>query len=130
MNSRASKIRCDGQNPCANIAGINPVGEGVLDGALLLPRSGHLEEAAQVYRADLGLDNTLVRQCRHPNNVWSLQGYHECLVRLGKLDEAAMIEQSVKLALAVADVPIKASCFCRLDTSQAPQVLEGCCSKE
>ncbi|GKZ24388.1 hypothetical protein AbraIFM66951_001316 [Aspergillus brasiliensis] len=98
--------------------------------AALLMEQGRLEDAAQTYRADLGLDNTLVRQCRHPNNVWSLQGYHECLVRLGKLDEAAMIEQSVKLALAVADIPIKASCFCRLDTSQAPQVLEGCCSKE
>ncbi|OJJ30814.1 hypothetical protein ASPWEDRAFT_44798 [Aspergillus wentii DTO 134E9] len=99
--------------------------------AALMMEQGHLEEAAKTYRADLGLDHSLIRPRRHPNNVWSLQGYHECLLRLGKVDEAAMIEQSVKLALAVADVPIKASCFCRLDTSQAPRVLtrenEKCC---
>lgn len=47
-----------------------------------------------------------------------------------RLDGAAVVEQPAKLALAVADVPIKASCFCRLDTSQAPEVLDGpskCC---
>ncbi|PYH92840.1 hypothetical protein BO71DRAFT_400247 [Aspergillus ellipticus CBS 707.79] len=97
--------------------------------AALMMEQGHLEEAAKVYRADLGLDNSLIRPRRHPNNVWSLQGYHECLIRLGKVDEAAAIEQPVKLALAIADVPIKASCFCRLDTSQAPKVLGGCPSK-
>lgn len=96
--------------------------------AALMMEQGHLEEAAQTYRADLGLDNTLMRSRRHANNVWSLQGYYECLIRLGRMDEATMIEQQVKLALAVADVPIKASCFCRLDTSQAPQDLNGCSS--
>ncbi|KAL4982633.1 hypothetical protein BDW68DRAFT_170507 [Aspergillus falconensis] len=95
--------------------------------AALLMEQGHLEEALQVYRADLGLDTSVIRPRRHPNNVWSLQGYHECLVRLGRADEAAVIEQPLTLALAVADVPIKASCFCRLDTSQAPEVLNGCC---
>ena len=47
-------------------------------GALLLEQ-GHLEEAEAVYRADLGLDDTLARACQHPANVWSLHGYHECL---------------------------------------------------
>ncbi|KAJ5362677.1 Tetratricopeptide-like helical [Penicillium brevicompactum] len=92
--------------------------------AALLMEQGHLEEAAKSYRADLGLDNSVIRPRRHPNNVWSLQGYHECLIRLGRLDEAAVIEPSAKLALAVADIPIKASCFCRLDTSDAPQIFE------
>lgn len=96
--------------------------------AALLMEQGHLEEAARVYRADLGLDHSIIRPRRHPNNVWALQGYHECLVRLGRTDEAAMIEQPAKLALAVADIPIKASCFCRLDTSQAPEILNGCSS--
>lgn len=96
--------------------------------AALLMEQGHLEEAAQTYRADLGFDKSVIRPRRHPNNVWSLQGYHECLVRLGKVEEAAVIEQPAKLALAVADVPIKASCFCRLDTSQAPHIIDGCCS--
>ncbi|KFZ23102.1 hypothetical protein V502_02419, partial [Pseudogymnoascus sp. VKM F-4520 (FW-2644)] len=84
--------------------------------AALLMEQGHLEEAAQTYRADLGMDNSVIWPRRHPNNVWSLHGYHECLVRLGRMDEAAVIEQPVRLALAVADVSIKASCFCRLDT--------------
>ncbi|KAJ5102633.1 hypothetical protein N7532_003162 [Penicillium argentinense] len=101
--------------------------------AALLMEQGHLEEATAVYRADLGLDKSVIRPRRHPNNVWSLQGYHECLVRLGKTEDALMLEQSTKLAVAAADVPIKASCFCRLDTSQAPSISEfaspkNCCS--
>ena len=44
-------------------------------GALLLEQ-GHAEEAAAVYEADLGLDPTLPRPQQHPNNVWSLRGYH------------------------------------------------------
>ncbi|CEL04957.1 Putative Tetratricopeptide repeat domain protein [Aspergillus calidoustus] len=94
--------------------------------AALLMEQGDLEQALVVYRADLGLDNSLIRPRRHPNNVWSLQGYHECLVRLGRVEEAAAIQQQVQLALAVADVPIKASCLCRWDTSKAPQV-DGKC---
>ncbi|KAJ5753992.1 uncharacterized protein N7511_008145 [Penicillium nucicola] len=93
--------------------------------AALLMEQGHLEKAAQTYRADLGFDKSVIRPRRHPNNVWSLQGYHESLIRLGRMDEAAVIEPSVKLAVAVADIPIKASCFCRLDNSHAPQVLTG-----
>jgi tetratricopeptide (TPR) repeat protein len=91
--------------------------------AALMMEQGNLEEAAKTYRADLGMDTSVIRPRRHPNNVWSLQGYHECLVRLGRVDEAAVIEQPAKLALAVADVPIKSSCFCRLDTFQSPSLL-------
>lgn len=89
-------------------------------GALLLEQ-GRVEEAAGVYAADLGLDPTLARCCQHPNNVWSLHGYHECLKRLGRNDEATIIGQQLALAGARADVPITASCACRLDTS------DGCC---
>ncbi|KAL4794751.1 hypothetical protein BDV19DRAFT_379277 [Aspergillus venezuelensis] len=85
--------------------------------AALLMEQGHLEDAAAIYRADLGSDASLIRPQRHPNNVWALQGYYECLQRLGRTEEAAVIEQPVKLALAVADIPIKVSCFCRVDTS-------------
>jgi tetratricopeptide (TPR) repeat protein len=82
-------------------------------GALLLEQ-GHVEEAAAVYAADLGLDPTLSRPCQHPNNVWSLHGYHECLQRLGRTDEAGIIGQQLALARARADVSIVASCACRL----------------
>jgi tetratricopeptide (TPR) repeat protein len=82
-------------------------------GALLLEQ-GHVEQAAAVYSADLGIDNTLPRALRHPNNVWALHGYHECMIKLGRAKEAPNIEPQLKLAIASADVEIKSSCFCRL----------------
>ena len=82
-------------------------------GALVLEQ-GHVELAAEVYAADLGVDGTLSRSCQHPGNVWSLHGYHECLQRLGRTAEAASIGQQLELAQAHADVPILASCACRL----------------
>ena len=81
-------------------------------GALSLEQ-GHIEEAEAAYRADLGLDDTLARACQHPENVWSLHGYHECLVRLGKPELAQLIAQRLNLATARADVPIESSCYCR-----------------
>ncbi|MEZ4859963.1 MAG: tetratricopeptide repeat protein [Caldilineaceae bacterium] len=89
-------------------------------GALLLEQ-GHIEEALAIYRADLGLDNTLTRPSQHPENVWSLHGYVECLRRLERHADVAAIQPRLDLALARADVPIHASCFCR----QA----EGCCAE-
>jgi tetratricopeptide (TPR) repeat protein len=83
-------------------------------GALLLEQ-GRVEEAEAVYRADLGLDGNLPRAYQHPNNVWSLHGYHECLVNLGRADLASVIKPQLDLALAQTDVPVHASCFCRLD---------------
>ncbi|KAL4871228.1 hypothetical protein BDV12DRAFT_164435 [Aspergillus spectabilis] len=100
-------------------------------GALLLEQ-GHLEEAAAVYRCDLGLDDTAIRARRHLNNVWALQGYHEALTRLGQTAEAKVIEPQLKLAVAVADVPVNSSCFCRTDNAQEPDVFgrpsqKSCC---
>ncbi|MFF3136970.1 tetratricopeptide repeat protein [Streptomyces mirabilis] len=95
-------------------------------GALLLEQ-GRVEEAEAVYRADLGLDDTLPRSSQHPGNVWALHGFHECLVRLGKTEEARIIAQQLTMATALADVPIEASCFCRLDTA-GPTSL--CCSEQ
>jgi tetratricopeptide (TPR) repeat protein len=82
-------------------------------GALLLEQ-GAVAEAEGVYRADLGLDGTLARACQHPGNLWSLHGYHECLTRLGKHEQAGIVGQQLKIAAAYADVPIGASCYCRL----------------
>ncbi|MDJ0945036.1 MAG: tetratricopeptide repeat protein [Kiloniellales bacterium] len=81
-------------------------------GALLLEQERH-EEAEAVYRADLGLDSTLSRACQHPGNVWSLHGLHECLTRRGETVEAALVKLQLDKALARAEVPIRASCFCR-----------------
>ena len=82
-------------------------------GALLLEQ-GRVDEAESVYRADLGLDGVLSRACQHPDNIWGLHGLHECLTRLGKSSEAALLEQRLELAAARADVPIRSSCFCRM----------------
>jgi tetratricopeptide (TPR) repeat protein len=85
-------------------------------GALLLEQN-RVEEAEAIYRADLGLDGTLARACQHPDNIWSLHGFHECLVRLGKHEEATFIKQRLDLATARADVPVKSSCFCRVNAA-------------
>jgi tetratricopeptide (TPR) repeat protein len=85
-------------------------------GALLLEQD-RVTEAEAVYRADLGLDPALPRACQHPGNVWSLHGYHECLLRLGKHEQAGIIGQQLEIASAYADVPIRASCYCRLSAA-------------
>ncbi|MBX9392089.1 hypothetical protein K4749_00365 [Streptomyces sp. TRM72054] len=88
-------------------------------GALLLEQ-GRVAEAEAVYRADLGLDGTLPRPLQHPGNVWSLHGFHECLMRLGKPAEAGIVAQQLKIAAALADVPIESSCYCRMGQPAHP----------
>ncbi|MCB0014490.1 MAG: tetratricopeptide repeat protein, partial [Anaerolineales bacterium] len=81
-------------------------------GALLLEQ-GHVAEALSVYRADLGLDKSLVRPSRHLDNLWSLHGYVECLEMQGQVAEAAPFRAKLAGATALADVPVSSSCFCR-----------------
>ncbi len=90
-------------------------------GALLLEQ-GQIQKALEIYRADLGLDNTLPRPSQHPDNVWSLHGYVECLNKLGKKEEALAMQARLDIVIARADVPIKASCFCRLEHNDS-----ACC---
>lgn len=85
-------------------------------GALLLEQ-GRIEKAAAVYRADLGLDRSLSRPMQHPENVWSLHGYVECLERLNRDDEAEHYRLRLERAQARADVGIRASCCCRRDAA-------------
>ncbi len=94
-------------------------------GALLLEQ-GRVADAAAVYAADLGLDPTVSRSVHHPGNVWSLHGYHECLTRLGRTEEARLVAQQLAVARARADVPVLASCACRLDVLGAPDAPAGC----
>ncbi|KAF1966170.1 hypothetical protein BU23DRAFT_584620 [Bimuria novae-zelandiae CBS 107.79] len=81
--------------------------------AALLLEQGRVEDAAKVYAADLGLDDTVIRARQHPNNVWAMHGYYECLGQLGRTDEAKLIRQQLQIAQAVADVDVKSSCYCR-----------------
>jgi tetratricopeptide (TPR) repeat protein len=85
-------------------------------GALLLEQ-GHLAEAEAVYRSDLGFDSKLSRACQHPENVWSLHGLHECLTRRGDTVEAPFIKSRLDLALARAEMPVRASCLCRREAA-------------
>lgn len=82
--------------------------------AALSLEQGYTEQAARAYAEDLGLYPTPKRAHQHPNNVWALHGYHECLERLSRFAEANIIKQQLKLAEAEADVEITSSCFCRL----------------
>jgi tetratricopeptide (TPR) repeat protein len=75
-------------------------------GALLVEQ-GRLEEAEAVYRADLE---------RHPENGWALHGLAEVLQKTGREKEAAEADARFRKAWAVADIPIKASCYCRTKT--------------
>lgn len=81
--------------------------------AALQLEQGNVAEAAQAYAEDLGFADTLPRALRHPNNVWALHGYHECLLKLGREAEAKMIKRELDVALAAADITIESSCFCR-----------------
>lgn len=87
--------------------------------AALLLEQGRVEEAEEVYREDLGYVPSIPRANLHPDNVWSLHGYHECLERLGKTELAAVISRRLGIVAAQADVPITASCACRLRTRRA-----------
>ncbi len=81
-------------------------------GALLLEQ-GHVEKAERVYRADLGLDKKLGRPLQHPNNVWSLHGYLECLQRTGQHGKSKEVQKTLNSALARTGQKITSSCYCR-----------------
>lgn len=75
-------------------------------GALLLEQ-GQLEEGEQVLRTDLG---------KHPKNIWALKGLDEILKRTGRdgSEEAKEVERELARLEKIADMPIGATCFCRL----------------
>ncbi|KAK1247468.1 hypothetical protein MKX07_002377 [Trichoderma sp. CBMAI-0711] len=87
-------------------------------GAMLLEQ-GRVEEAAQIYAEDLGLEGTLPRCRQHPNNVWALRGYYECLRLLGRTAEAKMLELPLRLATQIANVPIQSSAILRNSAKEA-----------
>jgi tetratricopeptide (TPR) repeat protein len=81
-------------------------------GALLLEQ-GYYEEAEDVYRTDLGLNEKLQRCAQHPGNIWSLHGLAECLRQRGESTELTEITEQLDAAIARADTPITSSCCCR-----------------
>ncbi|KAF7594837.1 hypothetical protein BBP40_008167 [Aspergillus hancockii] len=91
----------------------------------LLVEQNRIAEAETVFREDLGLAKDFPRRKARLNNVWGLHGLHECLVRSGKFEEALSIQVQRDIAVGSADVPITASCYCRLS---AVGKVDTCCS--
>jgi hypothetical protein len=83
---------------------------------------GHLQEAADVDRADLGLNERLQRCAQHPCTVWAMHGFVECLRNRGDTDELPHYADHLTDALAKTDVPITSSCLCRTNVA-------SCCDK-
>lgn len=83
-------------------------------GALLLAQ-GEVDEAIDVYRADLGLAGNVPRSNVHPDNVWALHGYVECLERLDQVDEVEPWRRKLDSALSQTDSPVTSSCACRIE---------------
>ncbi|KAJ4264210.1 hypothetical protein NW762_005404 [Fusarium torreyae] len=99
--------------------------------AALSIEQGHIDQAATAYAEDLGLHPTPKRSHQHPNNIWALHGYHECLVKLGRDAEANIIRKQLTLAMAEADVKITSSCFCRIgELPPAVNDNHGCCTRK
>jgi len=89
--------------------------------AALLLDQGHMQEAEQVYRDDLGLSGKVQRCAQHPDNVWALHGLVECLKRRGESEELPAMQARLATAMAKVDVAISSSCLCRTS------VQRGCC---
>lgn len=81
--------------------------------AALLLEQGHVEEAEQTYRDDLGLNGQIQRCAQHPDNVWALHGLVECLQRRDDVAELPALREKLAKAQKLTDVPIVSSCMCR-----------------
>lgn len=93
--------------------------------AALSLEQGHVDEACIAYAEDLGLHPTPKRAHQHPNNIWALHGYYECLVRLKRDGEANIIKRQLTLAAAEADIKITSSCFCRFGLLSEKKTING-----
>lgn len=95
---------------------------GALSQSVTLRRSLDCHNA---FKVDLGFEKLFIRARCHLNNVWALQECHECLTRLGKTEEVAVIEPAVELALALttSDPSVQYPCFCKL-ISQVSRLLK------
>ena len=92
--------------------------------AALLLEQGHVVEAEEVYRDDLGLSGRVQRCTQHPDNVWALHGLVECLERCGETWELPALRLKLSAALRKADVPITSSCMCRTNIAE---LAKTCC---
>ena len=80
--------------------------------AALLQEQGQFDEALKVNKADLGLDPAVPRCCHHPNSIWSLKGYYDCLIALGHGEEAETLLPQLSRAQALSDFNVTSACCC------------------
>lgn len=110
---RESVRRCDALSYCEPWPWMHPPRHAL---AALLLEQNHIEEAEDVYRTDLGLNNKLQRCAQHPNNVWALHGLVECLEKRDEKFEINELRIQLDKALSKSDMSITSSCLCRKDT--------------
>ena len=96
--------------------------------AALLAEQNQFEEAEDVYRTDLGLNNKLQRCAQHPNNVWALHGLVECLEKRNETTEIIELRRLLHAAQLKTDTPITSSCLCRKNTFDHNAT--SCCSAQ
>jgi hypothetical protein len=82
--------------------------------AALLLDQGHVEEAKQVCRDDLGLSGNVQRCAQHTDNVLALHPLVECLRHRGEREQRLRLEHKVHAAIVMADVPITSPFLCRV----------------
>ncbi len=107
---RESVVRCDNLHYTVPWPWMHPPRHAL--GALLLEQ-GHHNEAEEIYRADLGLNDVVPRPAQHRNNVWALHGLVECLKHRGEVEERDNMQTLLTAALAKTDIAITSSCCCR-----------------
>jgi len=81
--------------------------------AALLAEQGYFDEAEDVCRTDLGLNDKLQRCAQHPNNIWALHGLVECLQHRKDKQELAIFSDKLRHAIAMSDGSVSSSCLCR-----------------
>ncbi len=84
--------------------------------AALLAEQSQYDEAEEVYRTDLGLNTKLQRCAQHPDNVWALHGFVECLIHRGDKKELPIYQKKLTQALLKTDGSVTSSCLCRRKT--------------
>ncbi|PYI35350.1 hypothetical protein BP00DRAFT_442873 [Aspergillus indologenus CBS 114.80] len=105
-------IRCENALPYSDPPPWKQPVRHALGGVLL--EQDRVAETEVLFREDLGLAKDYPRRRARLNNVRGLHGLYECFTQQGKTDKAVFFQSAWDIAVATADVPVKASCYCRV----------------
>jgi len=90
----------------------------------LLQKQGSALGFAQACGADLGLDASIPHGHQHPDNMWTLKGYHQYLTRLGGSAEANRPELPLMVAQSIGDVAVVLPCYCSREMLVVSQIVQ------